>query len=100
MKKISFLLTFVALFATAGFATPRVEKAKPTTNKTFTYKTKDGAVEAISLGEGTTCTISASWTKPDGTATNIQLTVNCESCTTIQEACDQAYRLISLLIPG
>jgi hypothetical protein len=99
MKKISFLLTFVALFATATFATTTVEKAKLTTGKTIIYKKGNVTMKVLSV-VGTTCTVSASWSTSGGRKSNVQLTVNCEDCTTTQQACDQAYKLLSILIPG
>jgi hypothetical protein len=104
MKRISLLLAFVAFFATACFATSKVENSKLTVNKNVVYKKGDLSFNVISIETnlltGTTCTVSASWTNEDGKKSNIQLTVTCESCTTIQQACNQAYALLSIIIPG
>ena len=104
MKKVSLLLTFVAAFATASFAAPSVEKAELNANKTTTYKKGNVTFEVTTAEktsfDGYSCTVSASWTGDDGKKSSIEITVNCGDCTTRQQACDKAYAVASIAIPG
>lgn len=102
MKKLSLLFAFVALTATATFAATepkqdviKVEFQFDQPSETFTKEIK--VTKAITdLIVENTCSVSATWTsggkKVSGT---ISITCDC----TAQQACDIAYKLLSIAIP-
>ncbi len=92
MKKISLLFAFVALFATVSFAgtsDTREIKSKPAIDKTI-----------IEPFVAKVCSITATWTNGEGGQSTVTISVTCSTCTTTQQACNQAYALLSLIIPG
>jgi hypothetical protein len=93
MKKISLLFAFTALFVSFAFAGTNDEKV-------ITSKSLAPNEEVVPFKEAK-CTVSVSW--PNGTGGTTTLTINssCDSptCTT-QSACDAAYAIISVIVPG
>lgn len=105
IRKISLLFAFVALFATASFAKTNVFKRNVVSEKSLTtvYQ-KDGITyEVISIESNSfvvySCTVTASWKNSDGSTSSITVTNNCGNCTSVQQACDGAYKIASIAIP-
>ena len=93
MKKISLLFSFVIVFATASFAGTSTAKdfnSKLTTNK-----------EEVVPFVVRECTVTVSWPNGNGGTNTITVTSSCNSATcTTQQACNQAYALTSVFVPG
>jgi hypothetical protein len=91
MKKISLLFAFLAFFATISFA-------KSSVKKVHTIMPTYIEVQAVPV-RAQSCTVSASWPNGSGGTNNVSITTSCTNCT-VQQACDAAYALLSILIPG
>ena len=98
------LFAFVALFVTASFANTsefktesvKVEKAVVVNSNTSTIDI-DNALEAYF--KPISCTVNVTWSNGNGGTVNLTATNTCDNCTQ-QQACDGAYALLSILIPG
>jgi|SRR5665647_27943 len=104
MKKISLLIAFVAFFGAASFASTselNTEPAKVDNSVVITSNATtndiDDALEAYF--NNMTCTVNVTWSNGNGGTVNLTVTNSCDNCTQ-QQACDGAYALISILIPG
>ena len=90
MKKISLLFAFVALFATASFA--GTHDVKPF---------KEKKTEPLVVRE---CTVTVSWPNGSGGSNTLTVTTSCNTSTqptcTTQSACNAAYAIISVVVPG
>lgn len=93
MKKVSLLFAFIALFATASFAGTNEEKV--INSKSLTTEKKAEPLKAAS------CTVTVSWPNGSGGTNTLTVTTSCNSATcTTQQACDAAYAIISVVVPG
>lgn len=95
MKKLSLMFAFTALLATASFAGTNEEKE---------LKLKSPIIEKKAgkeLLKNASCTVTASWPNGNGGTNTVTITASCDSpsCTT-QTACNQAYALVSIFVPG
>ena len=103
MKKILLLLTCAAFFVSTSFA--KIAGIKLVQNETEISAAKDAiGTETLKLLpeilKGKSCSVSGSWQNANGSTTTMTITVNCSDCTTTQQACDQAYQILSLAIPN
>jgi hypothetical protein len=104
MKKISLLFAFVAFFGAASFANTselntaslKVDNSVILTSNA-TNSDIDNALEAYFKKRS--CTVKATWSNGSGGTVNLTATNTCDNCTQ-QQACDGAYALLSILIPG
>lgn len=102
MKKLSLLFAFVALTATATFAATepkqdviKVEYQYDQPSEAFTNEKKATKAIADFFVENT-CTVSATWTS-GGKKVSATISITCDC--TAQQACDVAYKLLSIAIP-
>lgn len=100
------MFAFIAFFATASFANKAVVTTKNASEKALKtiYQIGDVTYKVISIqGDyfvGFSCTVTASWQNSDGSTTSVTITNNCGDCTSRQQACDGAFKVASILIPG
>ena len=93
MKKISLLFAFVALFATASFA--------GTSNESSFNSKLTNIEEKVEPLKAASCTVTVSWPNGSGGTNTLTVTTSCNSATcTTQQACDAAYAIISIVVPG
>lgn len=87
------MFAFVALFATATFAGTNDEKI--INSKSLITEKKAELLIAAS------CTVTVSWANGSGGTNTLTVTTSCSSVTcTTQQACDAAYAIISVVVPG